>query len=141
MMVGWVTNMGSNPEKNFIEILCIQMINQLCAGQNQKEFLNLDIWMLSYEASYSSKIQKMMSLYYIVENFFVLKKYNPIHQPKIWAQHNFEYKTFRIQKFWSPRIFGAKQFLVNKIWVTNIRSKEWLVKKCGLRNFDYKTFG
>ena len=24
----------------------------------------------------------MMSLYYIVENFFVLKKYNPIHQPR-----------------------------------------------------------
>ena len=81
-MVGWVTNMGSNPEKNFIEILCIQMINLLCAGQNQKEFLNLDIWMLSYEAFYSSKIQKMMSLYYIVENFLVLKKYNPIHQPR-----------------------------------------------------------
>ena len=53
-----------------------------CAGQNQKEFLNLDIWMLSYEALYSSKIQKMMSLYCIVENFFVLKKYNPIHQPR-----------------------------------------------------------
>ena len=82
MMVGWVTNMGSNPEKNFIEILCIQMINQLCAGQNQKEFSNLDIWMSSYEAIYSSKIKKIMSLYYIVGNFFVLKKYNPIHQPR-----------------------------------------------------------
>ena len=82
MMIGWVTNMGSNPEKNFIEILCIQMINQLCAGQNQKEFSNLDIWMSSYEAIYSSKIKKIMSLYYIVGNFFVLKKYNPIHQPR-----------------------------------------------------------
>ena len=37
--------------------------------------------MSSYEALYSSKIKKIMSLYYIVGNFFVLKKYNPIHQP------------------------------------------------------------
>ena len=56
ILIGWVTNVGSNPEKNFIEILLIEMINWLCAGQNQKEFLNLDFWMLSYEALYSSKI-------------------------------------------------------------------------------------
>ena len=73
---------GLNPEKNFIEILLIEIINWLCAGQNQKEFLNLDFWMLSYEILYSSKIYKMKLLYYIVENYFMLKKFNPIHQPK-----------------------------------------------------------
>ena len=49
--------MGSNPEKNFIEILLIEMINWLCAGQNQKEFLNLDFWV---------KHDESLSYHYII---------------------------------------------------------------------------
>ena len=65
--------------------------------------------MLSYEALYSSKIQKMMSLYYIVENFFVLKKYNPIHQPRNLVML---YKRVRVVK-----INGATQ-RKNANWVS-----------------------